>query len=363
MPLHVRLPGEDEHLERCLRGASLGCLRPLLHAEADERGRRGGCFDGADRVPDARDLPLPQVFREVPLVMFEVVRDRRQLRNDRLGVGAVAEQDLHQFRRPLLAVPPILVTGVVDTRFDPLLDVVLREQAKPLDANRVGEHLPARGRLDDRPMDRRQQRLDLLGGEDPVDRSETAPRSPVLVLQPGPHSRVQSLAVNAIDRLAEQALAIEQCEGEIPLLHAAGVVDPVHLGHEFEQLRDRRRGGGPDPGQGIRRLDAEPEVLLGQALLKRFDGRSGPRAESPQRLTRTVASFKFASVEQLHDGRNRSLFPAGQRHPRSLANDRRPTAEALDELIAAACVVRAGAVLVVPPPAVGDQGFRSRGIE
>jgi predicted dehydrogenase len=65
-----------------------------------------------DRFADALGLPEHELLGKVLFVLFKVVGDLGQFRNDRLGVGPVAEEDLHQLRCPMLAGPGILVAGV-----------------------------------------------------------------------------------------------------------------------------------------------------------------------------------------------------------------------------------------------------------
>ena len=138
------------------------------------------------------------------------------------------------------------------------------QEAQPLHSDRVGEHLSARSGFDDRLIDGGQQRLDVFEGEIAIDGADGAAGTPILVLEPGPHGLVERLAVHAIQRPAQHPAAIEEGEGQIPLLHAARVVLRVHLSQQFEQLGNRLHGGSTDSCERLGRLDAQPEVLFGQ---------------------------------------------------------------------------------------------------
>jgi hypothetical protein len=54
---------------------------------------------------------------------------------------------------------------------------------------------------------------------------------------------------------------------------------------------------------------------------------------------------------------------AAERHSGPLANDRRPTAEALKQFVAAEFVISAASVLVVPATAIENEGLRRSGVK
>ena len=163
--------------------------------------RRG--FDRRDRFPDRLGLLEHQVAWEVFFLRLEVIRDPRQIRYDRLGVGAVGEEDLHQLGSAVLARPGILIAGVDHERFHAILDVVLRQEAQPFHPDLVGEHLAARARLKNRLVDGGQQGRDLFERETAVDRSDAAA---------GP--TVQSSAAPAEENISVSELDLEALSGE-----------------------------------------------------------------------------------------------------------------------------------------------------
>ena len=55
----------------------------------------GGGLDGRDRFAHGLGLLPHQFFREVRLIVLEVVCDPGQVRNGDLGVRSVAEEDFH----------------------------------------------------------------------------------------------------------------------------------------------------------------------------------------------------------------------------------------------------------------------------
>ena len=63
----------------------------------------------------------------------------RPLGNDALGVGAVADQNLRQFRRAMLAGPWILAADVVNAGAKFFFGVVLGQDAMPFDADDQGD--------------------------------------------------------------------------------------------------------------------------------------------------------------------------------------------------------------------------------
>ena len=119
----------------------------------DEFRRVGRSFDGTNRFADAFGLHDHQLWGKVWFVLCEVIGNLFQFRNDRLRVRAVAEQNLHQFRCPLLAVPWILTASVLNTGADAFFDFMFGQESKPLHANGVCKHLSTRGRFNNRLID------------------------------------------------------------------------------------------------------------------------------------------------------------------------------------------------------------------
>jgi hypothetical protein len=109
-------------------------------------------------------------------------------------------------------------------------------------------------------VDGRQQRLDLFQREIPIHGAEAAACATILILQSGSHRRVERLAIHAVQRATEHAIAIKQRKREIALLHAARVVLRVHLRQQFEQFRHGLCGRFADGGECLSSLDSQPEI-------------------------------------------------------------------------------------------------------
>jgi len=71
----------------------------------------------------------------------------------------------------------------------------------------------------------------------------------------------------------------------------------------------------------------------------------GPALQLRQRLAGAEARLKGAGLEQIDQGGDRRLIATGERRRGPLANDRRPTVEALEESLVGQPVVGAVAVL------------------
>ena len=114
-------------------------------------------------------------------------------------MGAVAEQDGHQFRGPLLACPRVLLPRVADACLNSFLDAMLGKDAKPFHADTVGKHFSAWSGFGDRLINFRQQRIDVACGKVLVNRAQAASGSAVFVFQASPNCAVQRFAVYPIE--------------------------------------------------------------------------------------------------------------------------------------------------------------------
>ena len=238
------------------------------------------------------------------------------------------------------------------------------QQAQAFDADGVREHLAAGRGLHDRLVNRGQQRFDVFGGEVPVDGADAAAGAPVLVLEARAHRLVERRAVHAIERTTEQPVAVvEKSECEIALLHAARIALRIHLGEQFEQLRNRRHRRAADGRERVGGLDAEPEVAVRQQLPQRLHGGRTANAQRGDRLTRAVTRFEARRFQQFQQRGNGNPLASSERQRRPLPNDRRPTAEAPEQLPVAQGIIGTRAVLVVPAAPVADQLLRCRGVE
>ena len=90
---------------------------------------------------------------------------------------------------------------------------------------------------------------------------------------------------------------IEKREGKIPLLHPARVVLDVHLGEQFEKLRNRWCCGSADGCKRLGCFDAEPQVAFGQKFPQRIHGGCGSLAQCSKCLTRAVAGFQRGGLQ------------------------------------------------------------------
>lgn len=146
-------------------------------------------------------------------------------------------------------MPFVLGLGIVGQQFYPFVDSVSMEQLQAVESNLVGEHPSAGCRLLDRLENSRQQRLDFVVAQIPVDRAEIAPCTRTHILQACADRSDQQLAIDTLKRLADQSVArAEQREAEITMQHAPGISCRIGASREQrEQLGNGDPGRFPDP--------------------------------------------------------------------------------------------------------------------
>jgi hypothetical protein len=136
-------------------------------------------------------------------------------------------------------------------------------------------------------VDGGKQRLELLEGERLVNRPDRPAGATVLVLQAGGDRGEQRLAIDAIERPAEQAVAtVEEREAEIPLLHAPRILGARRGREPLEQVRHGGPRGIAQRRDRLRGLDAEPDVVGIEGVAEFGQQRGGPLLEHDRRLAR-----------------------------------------------------------------------------